>query len=158
MHIIGKTHYLKNLKAELNSKKQITQIFLVIYGLLVPQLLSTVGITGNFIVKGCIVVYISIFLLIMLSYYQEVTKEVNLATFNISNINFHATIGAGAFNYFLFLYILTYHGIQKISATWQSFIFLVFSMSWSQNSKLLLLILYSKLSIELLITELILRI
>lgn len=102
VYIIGKTQYIKNLKSELNSKKQLTQIYFVIYGLLVAQLLGAVEKTGNNIVKTSAILYILIFLITMLSYYEEVTKTVNLTNLNISNINYQGILAGGAFSFSVF--------------------------------------------------------
>jgi len=116
VYIIGKTQYIKNLKAELNSKKQLTQIYLVIYGLLVAQLLGAVEKTGNNAVKGSAILYILLFLLVMLSYYEEVAKTENLINLNISNINFHGIVASGAFSFSIFSYIIAGSGVIHVQS------------------------------------------
>lgn len=136
MDIIGKTQYIKNLKAELKSKTQLTQIYLVIYGLLVAQLLGAVEKTGDNLVKTSAILYILIFLLTMLSYYEEVTKTVNLINLDISNINFQGIVAGGAFSFSLFLYMISAFGVtyvQSINAQTDifcSFIILIFLCSY----------------------------
>lgn len=102
------------MEAELNSKKQLTQIYLVIYGLLVSQLLGAVEKVGNNYVKESAILYVLFFLITMLSYYQEVTKTVNLTNLNISNINLQAIFAGGTFSFSIFLYIIAAIGVIHV--------------------------------------------
>lgn len=160
MYIIGKTQYIKNLKSELNSKKQLTQIYFVIYGLLVAQLLGAVEKTGNNIVKTSAILYILIFLITMLSYYEEVTKTVNLTNLNISNINYQGILAGGAFSFSVFLYMIAAVGVIHVQSInvqtniFCSFIILIFLCSYL-SAKTLIISIKKEVTINEIVDEMI---
>ncbi|HZK71722.1 MAG TPA: hypothetical protein VFD03_09460 [Clostridia bacterium] len=100
MDVIGKTQYLKNMREELNSKKQLTQIYLIMFSLLYPQLaaiitLKQISHNGKFFL-----ITLSLFFITFLFYYYlQIATAGDLTELNTFTINMSAVVAAMCFSF-----------------------------------------------------------
>jgi len=124
--IVGKTRYLKNLKEEIKTKKEIAQIYLVVYGFLLPHILTIVSQSSNNRANTCIIFYLFIFVFSILIYYLDITKADDLAILKTTNINNTVIFVAFSFSFTVAVYLVLYKGLIPTDVAKSNNDFLIF--------------------------------
>ena len=108
MTVVGKTRYLNKIREELKLKKELAQVYLIVYGFLLPHILNVVSDSSNVEAQKYMVVFLLMFVFSIFTYYLEITKIYDLTVLSLPAVNTIALFTAMSFSFTLALYVVLY--------------------------------------------------